>query len=196
MFSRLNHSSLWVTVKRYCNTARIPMGLNCHVVKISHLSLLILHPQIRRGLSSTATPAATPPSACSELLVRSRWPTHSFITMSLPRLRWKKQDEKETLNFPNTDSLGSIIRSSSLSPDRKREVHTWRRLRRLPARWGSWSPAGVRLFWAGCSAPGLGGFYPSRCRPFAPCCLWPPPEPGRVPSCKGCFLEGKKKVCK
>ncbi|KAF3860040.1 hypothetical protein F7725_000295 [Dissostichus mawsoni] len=38
------------------------------------------------GLSSTATPAATPPSECSELLVLSRWPTHSFSTMSSPFL--------------------------------------------------------------------------------------------------------------
>lgn len=42
--------------------------------------------QTSSGLSSTATPAATPPSACSELLVLSRWPTHSLNTMSLPFL--------------------------------------------------------------------------------------------------------------
>ncbi len=53
--------------------------------------------QTRRGLSSTATPAATPPSECSELLVLSRWPTHSFITMSLPCLEENKEKLQITL---------------------------------------------------------------------------------------------------
>lgn len=42
--------------------------------------------QTRSGLSSTATPAATPPSECSSLLVLSRCPAHSFSTMSCPCL--------------------------------------------------------------------------------------------------------------
>lgn len=60
--------------------------------------------QTRRGLSSTATPAATPPSACSELLVRSRWPTHSFITISFPCLQ-KNLNETWHIWVSNLQSL-------------------------------------------------------------------------------------------
>ena len=53
----------------------IPSGWPAHASRLHHT---------RSGLSSTAKPAATPPSLLSAVLVRSRWPTGSFCS-TLPR---------------------------------------------------------------------------------------------------------------
>lgn len=51
-----------------------------------------LCPHTGYGLSRTATPAATPPSACSMALVRSRCPTCLFITSVFPSLeKWGQE---------------------------------------------------------------------------------------------------------
>lgn len=47
--------------------------------------------QRRRGLSATHIPVVRPPSDTSELLVLNKWPTHSFITVSLPCLKENKE---------------------------------------------------------------------------------------------------------
>lgn len=52
------------------------------------------------GLSRTATPAATPPSACSTALVRSRCPTCLFITSVFPCLEeWGRRHTAPSLGF-------------------------------------------------------------------------------------------------
>lgn len=64
-------------------------------------------PHTGYGLSRTATPAATPPSACSMALVRSRCPTCLFITSVFPCLwKWGAKDTRLSPGLsPQTQDL-------------------------------------------------------------------------------------------
>ena len=61
------------------------------------------------GVSSTATPAATPPSACSMAFVRRRWPAAVFITISLPCLQRKGQLSTCRAESLRHFTLGNLI---------------------------------------------------------------------------------------
>lgn len=95
-----------------CLTFLITMLLCSFTINVTEGSV----GQTRSGLSSTATPAATPPSECSSLLVLSRCPAHSFSTMSCPCLCGHRNHDTHNHSGRRQKASLLLCRSTLLSP--------------------------------------------------------------------------------